>query len=193
MKKILWLIVFLLIVAVGFFFFLKGRGGMPSGGEGENNKAASAAEAALPPLLPDKKDEADPSSLKIYTDKILPISFSYPFAYGVRKIQNDTDTTILVENRAKNDGIQIYITDYSDPEESFTLEAIQEANPDVLFANSTSATLGGAKAFSFLVDDGSTKTREVWAVYKKHFYQLRASISQENVFITLLDGFHFTN
>ena len=104
-------------------------------------------------------------------------SFKYPKDFAVSEIAGDASEVVLVQNIAKNIGIQILITPNDESDSDITAEAIHEKIPDLKISEPQEVLVGeNRKGLAFKSDNEAFggASREVWFIFGGNVYQISA-------------------
>ncbi|KKS33122.1 MAG: hypothetical protein UU95_C0040G0001 [Parcubacteria group bacterium GW2011_GWC2_42_12] len=192
MKKIAIIVVVLAVFAGGaYLIWGRGNAGEKSGDEAKpGSPVAGALPGAAPALTGQStgviKSGALPESIaeiaqyqytETYLNADYGFSFKYPKDFAVSEIAGDASEVVLVQNIAKNIGIQILITPNDESDSDITAEAIHEKIPDLKISEPQEVLVGeNRKGLAFKSDNeafGGT-SREVWFIFNGNVYQISA-------------------
>jgi hypothetical protein len=103
-------------------------------------------------------------------------SFKYPEDFTVSSITNDDESeVILVQNIAKNIGVQILISSFKGDDIDVTAETIKADLPDLKISDPQTVEIGdNRKGLAFMSDskEFGGQSREVWFVFRGSLYQI---------------------
>ncbi|OHA44858.1 MAG: hypothetical protein A3H13_00710 [Candidatus Taylorbacteria bacterium RIFCSPLOWO2_12_FULL_48_11] len=162
------------LASAAFFFF---------GGEKQN--AISSNAPSLPAAI-----------ATTYTHPTLNFSFEYPDSFTVSSfaIEGGEVTTVQEVNTQK--GFQISITPIDEDLPALTVERIKQDLPNLLIESPQDIIVGErGRGVSFMSNDAAFdgKSREVWFVAGRHFYQLRTYARYDAILNATLSTWKFTN
>jgi len=140
--------------------------------------------------------KADPLKLgnsKEFSDKTLNFSFRYPSDLNVSRFPKDEGEVILVQTD-KGRGFQIMISSFDEPGSVLTEERIKQDIPDLVIKDVQTLLLGdNGRGLAFISDnenfDGNS--REVWFIYKNHFYQISTYTNLDPLLQSVLNTWKF--
>ena len=135
------------------------------------------------------------SNTETYNSNKFKFSFGYPKGFSVSSFADGGGETVLIKNAAKNNGFQIHIAPFDEPDtqnSGLTKERILKDIPDMVINNAADITLEGKKALSFTSQDELAKeTLNVWLVHGKYLYQITAYKNFEKDFKEILLSWQF--
>ncbi len=130
---------------------------------------------------------------EIYTDQNYKFSFRHPADYKVSIVKGEEGDILVLQNN-KSEGFQILIQKIEENIKNITAEMIKNDLPDLVIKSPQSVILGssgGGVAFESDNPVFGGRSREVWFVYNKVFYQLSANFSQDTLVQTILSSWEF--
>jgi|GEM_PF-890987 len=111
-----------------------------------------------------------------YTSPVYGFSFKYPKDFTVTAVPDGTGAeAVLVQNPAKNIGVQILITKNDEPDSDMTEAAIRQNIPDLKISDFQEVLIGaGRKGLAFTSDNEAFggASREVWFIFGGYIYQI---------------------
>lgn len=135
-----------------------------------------------------------------YVNPKYSFSFKYPKGYTVSSFADQQDEKadiILVQNRVTHSGLQIHAETIDENIYALTVERIRKDLPDLKIDNPTDTVVGSGtkigKGVSFISDDQAFggKSREVWFVSGKVFYQMRTYEIDEPLVQAIIGSWKF--
>lgn len=143
------------------------------------------AAASLPPgeVLTDGDTYKDP----------LGFSFVYPKNWVVGTFPEGEDGSIvIVQNPERSVGFQVYTSPFNEEDTTLTPERLLREIPDLVIKEPGQINIAdGGTGITFMSDNGSGKTREVWFIHTGYLYQISAPISAQGILQEVLKTWAF--
>lgn len=196
MKKTIIIIMIVLAVFAGGAYLIYKQvagslAGVPAAGTSSTGSAVSALLGAAPLTAADNKEpvvksNAAPEAIaeiaeyqytEEYTNSDYGFSFKHPKDFVVNSVPTEEGEAILVQNIAKNIGVQILISPFDGGEIDMTVDFIKAEIPDLKIIEPREVLLGpDRKGLAFMSDNEAFggAAREVWFVFDGRFYQISA-------------------
>ncbi|MDP2704969.1 MAG: hypothetical protein Q8O71_01050 [bacterium] len=123
----------------------------------------------------------------------LGFSFIYPKDWTVGRFAEGEDGTIvIVQNPEHTNGFQVYATPFTEEDTTLTPERLLNEIPDLVIEESQQINVSdGGTGITFLSDNGSGKTREVWFIHGGYLYQFSSPLSTQNILQEVLKTWKF--
>lgn len=126
-----------------------------------------------------------------YTNSKYGFSFDYSKELSVSEFTEGKIDVILVKDET-GDGFQIYITPF-DEQGPITKERILKDIPDMRISNDKEILISGQKALSFISQDASLETLEIWFVHKGNLYQITAYTDMDATLKPIIQSWKFND
>ncbi|OHA17848.1 MAG: hypothetical protein A2664_00080 [Candidatus Taylorbacteria bacterium RIFCSPHIGHO2_01_FULL_46_22b] len=131
-----------------------------------------------------------------YNNPTYNFSFKHPKDFSVSSVSSgDGGDAILVQNLAKNIGVQILVTPFDGGDVDITAEVIQGDIPDMKILDPQEVLVGNnRKGLAFMSDNEAFggKSREVWFVYGGYLYQISTYADFDEFLKGLFSTWEFT-
>jgi hypothetical protein len=114
----------------------------------------------------------------VYTEsfksKVNTVSFRYPKGYEVKELTESGGNVMLIQNAQTSEAVQIFVSPFADPVESFTEEKIRRDIPDLEMKNVEKINVDGINALAFSSDNPAFQndSYDVWLVSNGKLYQV---------------------
>jgi hypothetical protein len=111
-----------------------------------------------------------------YTNAKHRFSFKYPDGYTVREVATEGADTILIENDSTHQGIQIYMTAYTDADTTITADRVRREVPEMEVSNPQPLNIGAGTGVGLAFEGNNQAfggaSREVWFIFGGTLYQI---------------------
>ena len=159
------------------------------------------------------------SGFKTFTHPGYGFSFDYPDSWNASSFSEGDGETVLIQKsqipnppeaeQARNgasksqtnpnsqnsndqNGLQIYISEFDEPETGLTRERILQDIPDLKIANEQAVKLSGLDGLRFdSVNQSGQATKEIWLVHNGFLYQISAVVGSEEVLNKMIESWKF--
>ncbi|MBX4206137.1 hypothetical protein KW795_02970 [Candidatus Microgenomates bacterium] len=184
-KIIVTLCVIVVLIFVGGVYFLSGNNSIFNS---TNDNAQSVFKANKVENFGKQSNTQAKPGYKKYTHPNLNFSFEYPDEYIVGSFEENDGEIILVQDKDKNGGVQLFVTNYDESSTDLTLERIKQDNPDMVITAQKYVDLGATKAIYFQSTTGDKATHEFWFIYQNKLFQLTASIENGGLMESIISS-----
>jgi len=131
-----------------------------------------------------------------YTNPNYKFSFKYPKEFKISEMPDVSGgTAILVQNIAKDLGVQILITPFEDVDFDLTADLIRQDIPDMKISEPQEVIIGSSrKGLAFVSDNEAFggKSREVWFIYGGNLYQISTYSELDGLLKGIFGTWQFT-
>ena len=185
MKKIIITIIILgIISATGYYF--RGTFFTSSQSVLSSSTATKEAIAEIPTY----------QYTETYTSPTYKFSFKYPKEFTTSAVSDGNGgDVVLVQNTAKDIGVQILITPFDGDDTDVTEALIRKDIPDMKISDGQEVLVGAnRKGLAFVSDNEAFggKSREVWFIFNGHLYQISTYAELDGFLKGLFATWQFT-
>lgn len=119
-------------------------------------------------------------------------SFQYPKSFRASAFSEGEGEIVLVQSTDGTSGFQIYVTPFTQEDTHLTEKRLLEEIPDLVIEESQQINVaGGGEGLTFLSNNGSGKTREVWFIQKGYLFQVTAPLASQALLQEILKTWQF--
>lgn len=136
--------------------------------------------------------QSPPPNSKIYQSATYGFSLYYPntLSMSVHSVGGNS-AVILFQNKAAQEGFQVFVTPYSDPK--ITQQRFQMDEPSGIMSDPQNITIDRAAATEFFsTNSGMGASREVWFLHGGYLYEVTAPQALDSWLLSILETWQFS-